>query len=132
MPAKFVVDTRKAGSAPLDVKVFDSNLNGIDQVPLPEKPKIRDNGDGTYEVSYIPPKEGSHLETQITYNRKDIPHSPFGIKVRPLAEPEKVKLSGPSITDKGVPASLPTTVKIDTNDAGYGDLEVKVVVSRYL
>lgn len=124
VPTRFIIDASKSVRAPVAVSIKS------DQVPLPEKPKIRDNGDGTYEVSYIPPKEGSHLETQITYNGKDIPHSPFAIKVRPIAEPEKVKLSGPSITDKGVPASLPTTIKIDTNDAGYGDLEVKVVVSK--
>lgn len=55
--------------------------------------------------------------------------SPFPVKVRPYAEPNKVKLSGPSLSEKGVPASIPTTVKIDTNEAGYGDLEVRVIVS---
>lgn len=54
------------------------------------------------------------------------------MKVRPYAEPSKVKLSGPSLSEKGVPASIPTTIKIDTNEAGYGDLEVRVIVSTSL
>lgn len=55
--------------------------------------------------------------------------SPFPVKVRPYSEPHKVKLSGPSQSEKGVPASIPTKFKVDTTEAGYGDLEVRVVVS---
>ena len=40
-------------------------------------------------------------------------------------------MSGPSITDNAIPASLPTTIKIDTKEAGYGDLEVRVIVSYF-
>lgn len=124
VPTKFTIDARKSGNAPLSVNMK------CDQRPLPKKPEIVDNGDGTYDVTYIPPQEGANLQTQITYNGKDISQSPFTFKVRPYAEPDKVKISGPSLSEPSVPASIPTTLKIDTNDAGYGDLEVRVIV-RY-
>lgn len=50
--------------------------------------------------------------------------------MRPYAEPDKVKLSGPCLAEKGISASIPTSLKIDTNDAGYGDLEVRIIVSK--
>nr|CAH7756412.1 unnamed protein product [Callosobruchus chinensis] len=87
----------------------------------------KNNGDGTFTVSYIPPNEGANLKTHILYNNKDVPNSPFPLKVKPTCEPDKVKLIGPAIFEHGIPASLPTTLKIDTTEAGYGDLEVKCI-----
>lgn len=51
------------------------------------------------------------------------------MKVKPRCEPKKVKISGPAFTDKGVPASIPTDLIIDPTQAGFGDLEVQVMVS---
>ncbi|XP_031347323.1 filamin-A isoform X1 [Photinus pyralis] len=121
VPTKFTIDTSKSGRAPLSVNIRS------DQGALPKKPEIVDNGDGIYDVTYIPPNEGANLQAQILYNGKDIPHSPFPLRVRPYAEPDNVKLSGPCITEKSVPASIPTTIQVDTNDAGYGDLEVRIM-----
>ncbi|KAK6619966.1 hypothetical protein RUM44_006366 [Polyplax serrata] len=121
MPQSFTVDASKAGQANLAVKLTS------DQGPLPQKPEITDNGDGTYNVNYIPPSEGSNLTARITYDNKDIPNSPFQMRVLPLVEPEKVKLSGPGVSSKGVPASVPTEFTIDTSNAGFGDLELQVV-----
>ncbi|RZC35933.1 filamin-A [Asbolus verrucosus] len=121
IPTKFTIDASKVGPAPVAVNITS------DQKPLPRRPEVTNNGDGTFEVAYIPPNEGANLKAQITYNGKDIPNSPFPIKVRPKVEPEKVKLSGPSIDENGVPASIPTTIKIDTQEAGYGDLDVEIL-----
>lgn len=120
---KFTIDASKSRNAPVAVNMK------ADQRPLQKSPEITDNGDGTYNVTYIPPHEGSVLQTQITYNGVDIPDSPYKFKVRPYAEPEQVKITGPCLSEPSIPASIPTTLKIDTNDAGYGDLEVRVVVS---
>uniref|UniRef100_V5GPF5 Filamin-A n=1 Tax=Anoplophora glabripennis TaxID=217634 RepID=V5GPF5_ANOGL len=120
IPTKFTVDASKAGPAPVAVNITS------DSKPLPKRPEVQDNGDGTFDVSYIPPNEGANLQTHILYNGKDIPNSPFPLKVRPVVEPEKVKLGGPAIFENGIPASIPTTIKIDTTEAGYGDLEVKI------
>lgn len=51
------------------------------------------------------------------------------MKVKPRCEPKKVKVSGPAFSEKGVPASIPTDLIIDTSQAGFGDLEVQVMVS---
>lgn len=51
------------------------------------------------------------------------------MKVRPRCEPKKVKVTGPALSDKGVPASMPTDIIIDPTQAGVGDLQVRVMVS---
>ncbi|XP_057654407.1 filamin-A isoform X1 [Diorhabda carinulata] len=121
VPTSFTIDASKAGPAPVAVNITS------DSKPLSKRPEVIDNGDGTFNVTYIPPNEGANLQTQILFNGKNIPNSPFPVKVKPTAEPDKVKFSGPAIFEKGIPASVPTTVKIDTNDAGYGSLELKVI-----
>jgi hypothetical protein len=58
--------------------------------------------------------------------------SPDQLKVRPRVEPDQVKVEGPGVSGKGIPASLPAEFTIDTSQAGYGDLEVQVKVSYRL
>ena len=41
--------------------------------PLGLKPDVRDNGDGTYDVSYVPQGEGTMQTTQVTWGGKNIP-----------------------------------------------------------
>lgn len=121
IPTKFTIDASKAGPAPIAVNITS------DSKPLSKRPEIVDNGDCTFTVTYIPPNEGANLQTQILYNNKNIPGSPYPVKVKPTAEPDKVRLSGPTVFDKGIPASMPALIKIDTQDAGYGDLEIKII-----
>lgn len=121
VPVSFTVDASKSGPAPLGVNIT------ADHKPLPKKPVVKDNGDGTYDVTYVPPAEGANLQANVTYAGKDISCSPFVMKVRPSVEPEKVVVTGPAVSPKGVPASLPTTFTIDATKAGYGDLEVQVL-----
>ncbi|XP_022901138.2 filamin-A isoform X2 [Onthophagus taurus] len=116
---KFTVDASKAGQGNLGVYIKS------DQTII--KSEVVNNGDGTYDVAYVPPKEGATIQGQITFGGKEVPNIPFTMKTKPYAEPDKIKISGPSVNEKGVPASLPTTIKIDTNEAGYGDLEVSVL-----
>lgn len=52
------------------------------------------------------------------------------MKVKPKSEPEKVKVYGDGVSPKGIPASIPADFTVDTTDAGFGDLEVQVLVSR--
>ncbi|XP_072402901.1 filamin-A isoform X4 [Diabrotica undecimpunctata] len=121
VPTSFTIDASKAGPAPVAVNITS------DSKPLSKRPEIVDNSDGTFTVTYIPPNEGANLQTQILYNDKNIPNSPFPVHVKPTVEPEKVKFSGPAIFDQGIPASIPTTVMVDTNEAGYGELDVKII-----
>lgn len=51
------------------------------------------------------------------------------MKVRPTVEPKNVKVTGPGVSSKGIPASIPAEFVVDTTEAGYGDLQVQVLVS---
>lgn len=68
VPTKFTIDASKSGRAPVGVNIRS------DQGPLTKKPEVKDNGDNTYDVTYVPPSEGANLQAQITYNGKDIPY----------------------------------------------------------
>ncbi|XP_015510160.1 filamin-like isoform X1 [Neodiprion pinetum] len=119
IPAKFMVDTSKAGIAPLDVKLK------TDKGTI-QKPEIKDVGEGVYEVTYQPPPVGSNVQVGVTYGGQDIAGSPFKVKINPLVEPSKVVLSGPGVAPKLL-ASFPTEFFVDTLNAGYGDLEIQVL-----
>lgn len=118
---KFTICTSKVAAAPVSVNIKADNK------PLTKKPDVIDKQDGTFDVHFNVPHDCQTLQTQILYNGKNIPNSPFQTKVRPAVEPEKIKLSGPSIDQNGVPASIPTTIKIDTTEAGVADLDVKII-----
>ena len=75
IPTKFTIDASKSPRAPIAVNIRS------DQGSLPKKPEILDNGNGTYDVTYIPPKEGTNLQAQVTYNGKDIPQRLVSIYV---------------------------------------------------
>lgn len=49
-PTHFMVDASRTGKAPIDVKLADKHGK-----VLPRKPTIINQGDGTHEVSYVPP-----------------------------------------------------------------------------
>jgi hypothetical protein len=51
-------------------------------------PEVRDNGDGTYDVTYVPPLEGSNVRAKITWDGKDIPNR-YGFKLHTIACHEK-------------------------------------------
>ncbi|KAK8751523.1 hypothetical protein OTU49_008926 [Cherax quadricarinatus] len=120
VPLTFHVDGSKSGKAPLGVDIT------TEKGSLPKSPDIRDNGDGTYDVTYVPHSEGAMQTANITWGGKPVPGSPYRTRVRPAVEPNRVKVSGSGVSSKGIPASLPTELLIDTNDAGIGDLHVSV------
>lgn len=121
VPGNFKVDATKSGKANLGVDIL------TDKGPAPKKAIIKDNMDGTYDVTYMPPPEGSKCDVKVTWDGKDIPKSPFKMQVKPTVEPKNVKVSGPGVSGKPVPASFPVDFTIDTKDAGFADLEVNVV-----
>lgn len=68
VPVHFKIDSSQSGKAPLAVNIQ------TDRGPLPKKPEVVDNHDGTYTVSYVPPAEGTNLKTHVLWNGKDIPY----------------------------------------------------------
>ncbi|XP_041460314.1 filamin-B-like isoform X2 [Lytechinus variegatus] len=118
VPAKFTVDATKAGKAPLDVTV-------IQEKGGPEKAKIVDNKDGTFDVTYVPKTEG-RCQVDIKYDNKNIPDSPFNTKVLPKSDASKVKVAGPGVQKTGVLASLPVEFTVDTREAGDAELIISI------
>jgi glutaredoxin len=71
-PAEFVVETPRGCKGKLEVKVEGPKSKA--QV------NIRDNGDGTYNVSYKPTEPGNYL-VHVTLDKKHIPGSIFHVVV---------------------------------------------------
>ena len=62
----------------------------------------------------------------ITYGGKQIPKSPFRVKVEPAADASKVKVTGPGIEPSGIRAEEPTYFEIDASEAGEGKVDVSI------
>lgn len=121
VPATFTVDSTKTSNATLDVKVkTDRGSIG--------KPEIKRIRDGVHEVTYMPGQVGSTATVEVNYGGKPVQNSPFKIKVEPGCDPNKVVLSGPGVSPVTT-ASFPADFVVDTSKAGFGDLEVQVLVS---
>ncbi|XP_071499409.1 filamin-A-like isoform X2 [Diadema antillarum] len=122
VPAPFKVDATKAGKAPLEVTV-------VQERGPPEKAKVVDNKDGTFDVTYTPKMEG-RCQVDITYGGQHIPDSPFNTRVLPKADASKVKVDGPGVQKTGVLASLPVEFTVDTKDAGDAELIITITDSK--
>ena len=104
VPAKFTIDARKAGSAPLDVRVTDVNCKSVD-VKLTQRP------DGTVEAVYVP-HGGNRHTVQVNYGGVSAKNSPFRVYVGEPLDASKVHCFGPGVQD-GVKANTPTHFNID-------------------
>lgn len=122
VPAKFIVDTLKCDRGQLDI-MLKTNKGQV------QKPVIERREDGLFEVTYQPPPAGSTLQVGVIYDGEDIPGSPFKPTVLPTVEPNKVILSGPGVAPVCT-ASFPVDFIVNTSKAGYGALEIQVVVSK--
>ncbi|CAH1731357.1 unnamed protein product [Aphis gossypii] len=121
-PITFKVDASKSAKGNVDVKM------ATDKGPLQQKPIIRDNEDGTYDVTYTPNPEGALLTANVLYNGHQVPDSPFKLRVRPKFELDKIKIEGPGVSDsRGVKASVPTYFVVDATDAGSGKLDLRIM-----
>ena len=60
-----------------------SDLGGSGRKGSFSKPIITDKGDGTHEVSYVPPPVGDPYEIAVRYAGVDIPGSPFLMTCNP-------------------------------------------------
>lgn len=121
-PANFTVETFSAGKGVVDVEIEGPNREV-------EKADVRFNNDKnlTYTISYIPKAEGVHKVT-VKYSGRDIPKSPFPVKVEGHAgDASKVKVTGPGIQPTGVTIKKPTFFDILTKDAGRGVPEVIII-----
>ncbi|XP_062435512.1 filamin-C isoform X3 [Rhea pennata] len=125
LPVEFTIDARDAGEGLLTVQILDPEGQ-------PKKAAIRDNGDGTYTVSYVPDLPGRYTIT-IKYGGDEIPFSPFRIHAVPAGDASKCLVTV-SIGGHGLGACLGPTIQIgeetvitvDAKAAGQGKVTCKV------
>ena len=111
VPAQFTIDMREeAQPGALSVSV---------EGPMQAKIDVKDNGDGTCDVTYVPELPGDY-KINVTHADKPIPGSPFHAKVVPgtdaLQESDapRVKAFGSGLTEGE--AKLPAQFTIDTRE----------------
>ncbi|XP_036446591.1 filamin-A isoform X2 [Colossoma macropomum] len=78
--------------------------------------QAKDNGDGTYSVSFFPSMEGPHGLLVKTAG-EDKYCNPLGFQVLPAEVVKEVKVSGPGL-DSGICSQSPQTFKIDCRKTG--------------
>ncbi|KAI1882170.1 hypothetical protein AGOR_G00247920 [Albula goreensis] len=125
LPVEFTIDARDAGEGLLTVQILDPEGK-------PKKANIRDNGDGTYTVSYVPDMTGRYTIT-IKYGGDEIPYSPYRIHAMPTGDASKCLVTV-SIGGHGLGAGLGPTIQIgeetvitvDAKAAGKGKVTCKV------
>ena len=54
---------------------------------------VKDNGDGTYSVDYVPERPGRH-SVDVKYGGRRVPKSPFRVQVKPSGDASKVEIDG--------------------------------------
>jgi len=127
--AKFTItvkDTqdKSVGVGGEDVKVAVTTKNG----KLKGTPSVKDNGDGTYSVVYLPDKAGDYnVETLL--NGKPIKNSPVKVTVNNVVDPSKTKVSGIGVTAPVALRKAPFVVDLrDAEDKPISDSTVEAVV----
>ncbi|XP_071141424.1 filamin-C-like isoform X30 [Mytilus edulis] len=117
MPAQFTIDTRNAGIAPLDVLVQRPDGSLI-------KPKVTDNGDGTFAVQYIPDDLGTYV-LRVKYAGKDVPCSPFKVTSHPTGDASKCVIKE-GLEKKTVQVNKETVICVDASQAGEGKVTCRI------
>ena len=57
------------------------------------RPNIKDNGDGTYVVTYTPEDVGPY-NVSVKFGGQPVPNAPFRVVTQPTGDATKVKIPG--------------------------------------
>nr|XP_046240882.1 filamin-B isoform X1 [Scatophagus argus] len=116
-PVEFNIDAKDAGQGQLSVLITD-------QDGKPKQPSIHDNGDGTYQVSYIPDRTGRYTIV-IKYGGDDIPASPYRVRATATGDASKCTVTGPGV---GPTVAIGEELGLVVNAKGAGKGKVSCVV----
>ncbi|XP_055698008.1 filamin-A isoform X5 [Phlebotomus papatasi] len=116
LPAKFQIETKKAGQA--DINVSIKNPQGKSLVP-----KMEEIEDGTYAVTFVPDECGPY-NVSIKYGGKDVIGSPFLLQAHPTGEAKKCKIPEPIVKKSELGAK--NHIPVDAREAGTGAVTCKI------
>ncbi|XP_077185790.1 filamin-A isoform X2 [Paroedura picta] len=102
---EFSVDCSSAGSAELTIEI-------ISESGTQAEVHVRDNGDGTYTITYIPLCPGIYTIT-IKYGGQPVPNFPCKLNVEAPVDTSGVKVYGPGVEGKGVFREATTEFNVD-------------------
>ncbi|XP_065644241.1 filamin-A isoform X1 [Hydra vulgaris] len=114
-PSRLTVNPKYAGPGHLSATFQGENNTNI-------VVGIRDNNNGTYEVTYTPPSSGKYV-LNLYWDDQHIPGSPFNVVARKKEEEEKFILKGNGIREGT--AGQPVLFTLDGRRAGHGKLSCK-------
>ncbi len=121
-PANFTVETFGAGDGELAIKVTGPKGEDLNCDIV-----FNNDRKATYSCSYFPEEEGDYV-VEITWSGREIPKSPYNVKVEGFAgDASKVTASGPGLEAEGVIVNRPTYFDIFAQGAGKGTPEVIVL-----
>ncbi|XP_056130431.1 LOW QUALITY PROTEIN: filamin-B [Lampris incognitus] len=86
---------------------------------------MEDKGDGVYRCSYKPTQAGPHA-VAVMFGGVGVPRSPFGVDVGPASVPGACRATGRGLQPTGMRVRQVADFKVDTRNAGSGELKVFV------
>ncbi|KPP72462.1 filamin-B-like, partial [Scleropages formosus] len=119
-PTYFDIYTAGAGVGEVTALIRDpqGNRNTVEVL-------LEDKGDSTFRCTYKPVQAGPH-SVAITFGGVAIPKSPFTVTVGPASNPNACRAFGRGLQPRGVRVRQVADFKVDTHNAGSGDLKVTV------
>ncbi|CAH1784407.1 unnamed protein product [Owenia fusiformis] len=119
MPVAFLIDTREAGIADLEVAIERPDGTLV-------RPNIVDNGDGTYTVQYTPEDIGQYT-VKVKFGGTEVPGSSFKVNSSPTGDASKCVITDGLRTT--VPVGEECVININAANAGTGNITCRIQTS---